>query len=259
MTRTDEEYADIEAKSRTRRDYRGYVTAASIDHIAERCIRLARSGRRMTLIEYIGPGKPYRVDVGLVIDKGARLPVEHRPGLAFHVHLSNDSGHNWRGFGAHTEDRFPTLRAVHEEQERIEAFRKSRGEDASDVWDMLDPQIRHLTYVEVTGGLDGWGDTREDHIKIEYINEHGVRCGREVWFDRDALRAAPYPRVYDFDSADAGHAECVLDAAPAVTRWAVVKDLCDRLGDDAGPAVWGEYAALDVEVRPWAHGGGDES
>lgn len=109
-------------------------------------------------------------------------------------------------------------------------------------------------YVDITGGVPGWDNTRDDRIVITSINTDRVTMTKEIRFDTDPLRHAPrrpYRAGCDDDGADS--AWCVPEAAPPQTRWALLRDLCDRHPGAIGPAVWAELADLDMQVRPWMH------
>lgn len=149
-----------------RRDTTAFVVAETVDLLAEKFIGIIADRRMVKMHRYLGEhgGEP-RLFVGLRVDQRSYSPVTRRAGEWVGVHLAR-TGHGLEGVS------FGVQRDETEEQAR-ERYHHPDKEWLG--------ERRNLILVE----LDGWPGSpgREDRIRIEYWNEHGVGQETILVFD----------------------------------------------------------------------------
>lgn len=147
----------IEKRAQSR-DTCGFVTPETVDTLAVKLIGMVDDRRMAMTRRYLGdrPGTP-DVLAGLRVDWRGFSPVSHRRGVGVGIHLT--PGINGVGF---------SMQRTETEEEARERYHSPDKQWLG--------QRRDLVYVE----LRGWAGQphREDKIRIERWNEHGV--GEEI-------------------------------------------------------------------------------
>lgn len=152
----------------------------TMDAIAERITKLLSYGRRISMTRrYTYTGHAPELLVGLSIDEqghGGGILYTSRPDSK-HLGVSLKPGIHGFGIGAYSGEGNDTEK---------EAWARYHAADDSDVF----RKRRNMTVVTINGGMPGdGGPGRDDALKIEHWNEHGVCDERVIGFDTDAYWA----------------------------------------------------------------------
>lgn len=152
----------------TQRDTRAFVAPETVDLLGEKMIGLIADRRVTKMHRYLGEhGGTPRVSTGLRVWRGGLDgPTTQRPGQSASIHLASDH-HPFEGLGFSVGWRDETEQQIRDRYHRPE--------------DQFLGQRRDITYVELAGQPGSLG--RDDSIRVEHWNEHGVGQETILVFD----------------------------------------------------------------------------